>query len=427
MKRARLILYLLVFSFAISWSFVQGTDKAQFSTTEAMAHLHHLSVTIGSRPAGMEGELRALDYIAEQFVALGYGVERQNFEFPFFEDRGTTLMVLGDQTEEVGVNAMVYSPPGEIEGELVYVGLGRTEEFNEKEIAGKIALIERGILTFRNKVANAAASGAKAVIVYNNTRGLVRGSLQELGPIPAAMIDRESGKGLVDRLSSGPLRVSLVVDVVSESRTSYNLVARWPGTDQHKVLVGGHYDSVAEGPGANDNASGIAVVMELARIAANTDVGRSTIFAAFGAEELGLYGSRHMASILDESQVEGLSAMINLDMVGVGARMNAGGDRKIVKLARGFAPGVGQTLGSSSRAGGSDHVPFARRGVPVLFLTRPDDANYHTSQDTYENIEPKAIETTGQIAELVLKHLIRVGDEALLFGLSLEPRLEKSL
>jgi aminopeptidase YwaD len=255
-------------------------------------------------------------------------------------------------------------------------------------------------------------------VVYNNAQGIVRGTLQELGAIPAVIIDRPSGEKLRDRLSSGPLRVRLVVKSVSERRTSYNVVARWPGAEGHKVVVGGHYDSVAEGPGANDNASGVAIVLELARLSAHTEVGRQTLFVAFGAEELGLFGSRHFAAGLVGSQIEALSAMMNLDMVGVGDRMIAVGDAKMTELSRWFGLEVGQNVVVNSQPGGSDHAPFARRGVRVLFLTRPDDTNYHTARDTFDNIQPKLLELAGQIAELVLKHLIMVGDEALLYGWS---------
>jgi len=190
------------------------------------------------------------------------------------------------------------------------------------------------------------------------------------------------------------------------------------------LIVGAHYDHVGYGdfgsryrgrrqvhPGADDNASGTAGVLMLARRFTHRAAGdalapppasrRKLVFACFGGEELGLWGSRHMAGHLDEMRLEPgrAAAMVNMDMIGRlrDKRLTVwgvdSGDRlrEIVKAA---AAGSGLDLRLvGGGVGPSDNASFYRRRIPVLNFFTGAHADYHTPRDTAEKINaPGAIE-----------------------------------
>ncbi|MDP8923944.1 MAG: M28 family metallopeptidase [Chloroflexota bacterium] len=177
-----------------------------------------------------------------------------------------------------------------------------------------------------------------------------------------------------------------------------NVIATRAGGPE-TVVIGGHFDSVAAGPGANDNASGTAVVLELARVMASRPTPFTLKFAAFDAEEIGLLGSAHMVSQMSPEELKAIRAMINLDMVGVGDSQQLGGDQSLTRIGQRIAAELDQPAGLIGQVGGgSDHASFARAGVPVLFIYRANDPNYHSPMDRAEYVEPANLAYAGQIA-----------------------------
>ena len=124
-----------------------------------------LSVDIGSRPSCSEAEQEAAGYIRRQLASYGYEAELQPFTFDVFSDAGTAMRVLSPQAREVQAYPLEPSANGTVEGSLVAAGLGRPQEF-PAGTKGKIALIKRGDITFSEKLANAAAAGAKAAPAF---------------------------------------------------------------------------------------------------------------------------------------------------------------------------------------------------------------------------------------------------------------------
>jgi Zn-dependent M28 family amino/carboxypeptidase len=177
-------------------------------------------------------------------------------------------------------------------------------------------LVERGEITFSTKVANAEAAGATGVIVYNNRAGVVNGRLSGPGGIPAAGISQADGQGLVALLAGGPVTVRLETKTETRTATSQNVVGT-PPDGACSIVAGGHYDSVPEGPGANDNASGTAVVLEMARTRAANQAMDGVCYVLFGSEEIGLVGSGEYVQSLTSEQVDGLDAMLNPDTLAV--------------------------------------------------------------------------------------------------------------
>lgn len=379
------------------------------SAEAAFAHVQHLAGVIGPRVAGTPADRAAQEYLAGQLRQYGYAVEFHTFQFPFFETRRVEVAQAGTPPRAIAAAALFYSaatPAGGLEADVVPVGLGQPADFEGRRVAGAIALIERGVITFREKVANAASRGAVAAVVYNTGPGVISGTLGARSEIPAVAISQDDGRRLVEAAQAGRVRLRLLVDTVVETRTSANVVGTKRGTTRPEeiIVVGGHFDSVAGAPGANDNASGTAAALEAARVLAGVPMARSLQVVLFAAEELGLYGSAAFAS----ERRAGIVGMINLDMVGWGERLmigaSPGRDESVVNVAEQVAQRLGIPV-TRFRAGASDHASFERQGVPVVFLHRGVDPYYHQPGDVPANVTPRHLAEAARLVVGIVMEL----------------------
>jgi aminopeptidase YwaD len=337
----------------------------------------------------------------------------QTFPVQTYVDRGSRVEVVsGTGSESLEADTLGYSIAGDVQAPLIAAGLGQASDFEGLDARDKVVLVKRGTLRFSEKVANAAAAGAKAVIVYNESPGRVQGSLVQPEALPAVTVSAESGQRLLDLLTGGSPTLHVVVDAATEQRNGTNVLAELPGdrAAAGTVIFGGHLDSVAAGPGANDNGSGSAVVLELARELAQRPLGQRPLnvrFALFGAEELGLFGSRAYVDALSDADRQSILAMVNLDMVGVGDLWHFGGTEDLVQRALGTANDLGARSAPmrGSLAGASDHASFLAAGIPAVFLYRAEDPNYHTANDRPEFVDPVALGQAGTIALSILDGL----------------------
>ncbi len=364
-----------------------GFDRdPAFSADRAFAHAETLAISIGSRPAGSPEELAAADYIRTELTAFGYAAELQSFPIETFETVRSDLSVSSaGGAKQITAVPLGGSSSATETGQLVAVGLGHPGDFTAAA-DGNIVLIERGEITFSSKVANAAAAGAVAAVIYNDEGGPFSGRLDGTPGIPVVSITREDGESLLDLMANETLTATVDVEINAVSGASQNVVAR-PAEGACRIVVGGHYDSVPAGPGANDNGSGTAVVIELARtLAANG--GGDVCFALFGAEEIGLVGSFAYVAALSPDELSGLDAMLNFDMLAVGTGWPLSGSTALVDLAGEVAEGLAIPYRlSSSEPGGSDHAPFIRAGVPSIIFNCFCDPNFHTAADSLDSLQ----------------------------------------
>ena len=182
-----------------------------------------------------------------------------------------------------------------------------------------------------------------------------------------------------------------------DGRTSRNVYAWWPGAIRYPVIVGGHMDSVPSSPGANDNASGVASILEVARLIAGKKPARFVRFVAFGSEEYGTNGEHHVGSKVFVRRLgrEGrrkLAGMVSVDMVADGRPLivgNSGIDGDVVArtLYRRINK-AGIAVSFRELCDCSDHGPFERAGIPASFMWSGDEPNYHSSSDTVRNMKP---------------------------------------
>jgi hypothetical protein len=309
------------------------------------------------------------------------------------------------------------------------------------------------------KVINARNHGAKAVVLVNGnldageedllTRfGSVSGP-ENVG-LPCIQVKnvlaepwlQAAGKSLQDvqkeiNSSSAPqsftlpdsFQLALQVDIETTRATVSNVLAYLPGQTDEYVIVGAHYDHLGRGnfdslapsqigqihPGADDNASGTAGVLELARLMVSQNIRpkRGILFMDFAGEELGLLGSTywvaHPTRPLDKAV-----AMINMDMIG---RIK---DEKVYVGGVGTGSTFKQTLEDSSRKepslkleysqGGyasSDHTSFVSKKIPVLFFFSGLHADYHKPSDTWDKINSKS---AAELLDLVDSVAVQLAD-----------------
>lgn len=210
----------------------------------------------------------------------------------------------------------------------------------------------------------------------------------------------------------------------ASSRTGYNLIADWPGGDPEQVIMAGsHLDSVASGAGINDNGSGSAAVLEIALAVSRAQYQptKHLRFAWWGAEELGLVGSRYYVNNLSAANRARIDGYLNFDMIG---SPNPGyfvydDDPAIEQTFKDYYAGLGVPTEIETEGDGrSDHAPFKNVGVPVggLFTGASNtksaaqaakwggtsgqsfDRCYHSSCDTTANINDTALDRNSDAA-----------------------------
>ncbi|HEY3186102.1 MAG TPA: M28 family peptidase, partial [Solirubrobacteraceae bacterium] len=376
------------------------------------------------------------------------------------------------------------SPDGIAEGPIVFVGYGiSAPELGYDDYAG-VDVRDRVVLAMSgeprrgdptspfaragtpphgfqlHKARTTAAKGARALLLVSRPDGRADGLPALAGPraavdIPVAAISRPVAERLLGSLAPMMRGIDaaltpasralpgattrLEVRIVSTPASAANVIAVLPGTDPARaheaVVLGAHYDHLGRTgghvhPGADDNASGTAAVLALARhFAATGGTPRTLVFALFGGEELGLLGSgayvQHPPFPLARTV-----AMVNLDMVGrlrderlhVLGVDSASGLRDLVGAA---ATGLGFDLSfGGDPFGPSDHQAFYRHGVPVVFLTTGEHGDYHRPTDTWEKINASGLERIVTLADRVVDRLAR--ERAPVYARATPPRATRS-
>ncbi|MFG3396872.1 MULTISPECIES: M28 family metallopeptidase [Streptomyces] len=282
------------------------------------------------------------------------------------------------------------------------------------------------------QAAGAPTAGAAAAAAPDISLANVKAHLSELSTIAAnnggnRAHGRPGYKASVDyvkaKLDAAGYTTRLQ-QFTSNGATGYNLIADWPGGDPNKVLMAGaHLDSVSSGAGINDNGSGSAAVLEtaLAVSRAGHQPDKHLRFAWWGAEELGLIGSRYYVNNLPSAERSKLSGYLNFDMIG---SPNAGyfvydDDPVIEKTFKDYFAGLNVPTEIETEGDGrSDHAPFKNVGIPVggLFTGAGNtksaaqaqkwggtagqafDRCYHSSCDNLSNVNDTALDRNSDAA-----------------------------
>jgi Zn-dependent M28 family amino/carboxypeptidase len=353
----------------------------------------------GTRAAGSPGDAATADYIGRRLRAAGYRVTRQTFRVPYYRESAPPRLTAGGRSVRP-IRTLQFSPGGRASGVVRAAGLGCSAGDFDTLREGEIALVERGTCFFRIKATNAERAGAAAVLVVDQNERPVAATLGSPGlRIPALALGAAAGRGLEGR------RATVAVRAVSERRETASVIAETGPEDAPRVVMaGGHLDSVPAGPGLNDNGSGVAALLHIAERVADED--RPLRFGFWGAEEIGLVGSRRYVTGLPRAERRRIAAYVNLDMVGSPdsePEVYDGAESIEDALRRHLPRGTDEV----QLEGNSDHASFERFGIPVGGIFTGLDDCYHRRCDTLRNVDLAVLEQSASATEAALLDLSR--------------------
>lgn len=417
-----IFLFLLVIS---SLSYGQRLRKADKEIIKNLKTTitYLASDKLEGRRTGTKGEALAYHYLANQFKDIGLeprgdgDTYLQKFEINEGKQvMPTTSLVINNHTLEQGKDyfPFIFSANGQVKGtaspsinetgapwfwdmkELVESGKGNPHF----DLQGAIA----------DKVKKMKSKGATAILAFNSgtEQPELKFESKSRDPvlsIPVIYLNSNAVKTyLQDRTSF--IDITLNVDIGKKERSGHNVIGYLDNGAPYTIVIGGHFDHLGYGQdhnslwtgkpeihnGADDNASGTATVLELAKMLKGSKYHRNNyLFICFSGEELGLYGSKyfteHPTVPLDQ-----INYMINCDMVG---RLNKD-DHKIIIGGYGTSPMWGKILPEETRSltahfdssgiGPSDHTSFYLKDIPVLFFFTGTHADYHKPTDDVDKI-----------------------------------------
>ncbi len=462
----------------------QGSEKLRKALTvdgitEQLEQLQAIAdANGGNRASGFPGFDASADYVAETLDDAGWEVTREPFSFhAFFQDAPSTFEQISPDAEvyeeDVDYNTSEFSGTGDVTADLIAIDLVlpptpapsstsgcEAGDFTGTGVSGNVALIQRGTCPFGQKVDNAAAAGAAAVVLFNEGQpgrtDVINGTLGGPNkPIPTVDTSFALGNDLSNGVTSGATGtvVHVATTTHSEFRETENVLAETPGGDpDNVVMAGAHLDSVAEGPGINDNGTGSATLLELAEQIDKKHVEptQKLRFAWWGAEESGLVGSTEYVNQLTEEEGADIALYLNFDMIGspnfarliydgngsaFGSPGPAGSDA-IERTFERYFENSGLASGQTAFDGRSDYGPFIAVGIPAggLFTGAEGikteaqqaayggtageafDPCYHSACDDITNISTRGLDQMSDAVAHAVNHYA--------FNLSFIPRPE---
>ena len=391
----------------------------------------------GNRAAGTSGYQASVDYVAGLLREAGFDVQTPEFEVRMFTAEKPSLSVGGIDVDTDALKYTLATPKEGLTAPLVVVPAGDAPgcvpaDYEGLKVKGAVVLLDRGGCPFHAKQSVAAELGALALVVADNVdEDFMPGTLGEDTnvTIPVVSVNKSDGA----RLRTIPGLATLRVDATTEVIRSHNVIAQTTtGSTSDVVMAGAHLDSVPEGPGLNDNASGVAAVLETAlRLGSSPDVRNAVRFAFWGAEEVGLTGSKRYVQSLDLEALKDIALYLNFDMI---ASSNAGyftydgnqstaigrdqvvprvpeGSAGIERTLAGYLNSQGKPAEDTYFDGRSDYDGFTTAGVPAggLFsgaeekksveqaekwggtADAPFDPYYHQGTDTLDRLNAEAL------------------------------------
>jgi hypothetical protein len=446
---------------------MEGRGAGTKGLDRASKYLEHRYKSLGLQPAGTKGYLQAFT------VTTGAKLKSDNILTEEVGGKKQTLVLNQDfvpasfSSSGAFAGSLVFAGYGasadefqyddysgvDVKDKIVVVLRYEPEIFGEK--SGHQGLTQHSQLI--TKAINARNHGAKAVIFINGKLGdgeedlLMRfGSVsgpQDVGimllQVKNAVADgwfQAAGKSLtgvqqqINHMGNPAsfafpqsLQLSLKVDIEATHARVDNVLAYLPGKTNEYIIIGAHYDHLGRGdsnslapsqigqihPGADDNASGTAGVLELARLFApmKGQLDRGILFASFSGEELGLLGSAEWVKE-PTLPLDKCVAMLNMDMIGrikdskvyIGGVGTGSTFKSILEQAQKQSKSDFKIEYSAGGYSASDHTSFVAKKIPVLFFFSGLHSDYHKPSDTWDKINaPSAAELLDMVSDVMLQ------------------------
>lgn len=411
--------------------------QGRISGDAMMTHLRALQGIAdahdGNRAAGTSGYDASVDYVAEALRAKGFEVQTPEFDVRVFRSEPGTVSVGGT---DFGARALEYSTGTSGSGVTARLVAAPAEEspgctvedYDGLDVSGAVVLVDRGRCPFGEKATVAADLGAVGIVIADNVdEERMGGTLGDDTSVTVPVVSVSKADGA--QLRARPGEATIRVQAEMRELTSRNVIAQTAtGSTENVVMVGAHLDSVPEGPGINDNGSGVAAVLETAlQLGSSPPVANAVRFAFWGAEEIGLVGSQKYVESLNTDQLKDIAMYLNFDMVGspnpgyftydgdqstafrrdqVPARVPEG-SAGIERTLTAYLESAGMPAQDTFFDGRSDYDAFTFAGIPAGGLYsgadgdkteaqqqqwggtagEPFDPNYHRPQDNIDNID----------------------------------------
>jgi Zn-dependent M28 family amino/carboxypeptidase len=383
-----------------------------------------------TRMTGSEGEHRSAELIAEACRSAGLrDVSIEDFDLQAWHRGDTTLELLAPVERTVEAIALPYSPAADVDGPLVDVGHGMPAEIEARDVTDAIVLAStdtpprKGRFVHRQESYGVAVDEGAAAFLFANH---VPGQLPPTGTlgagteaeIPGLGISHETGEWL-RRYTGGDdpdrpePRAHCSVSADVEPASGHNVVGVLGPASDDELLVLAHHDAHDIGDGALDNGSGVATLLAALRVlsAIETDLGCQVRIAVTSGEEIGLLGSTALAERLD---LDSIRAVLNIDGAGRFRDLStfSHGSVPLAELAEQVMDAVGHPhRHEHSPHPHSDHWPFLQSGIPALQLHSDSGERgrgfTHTSADTLDKADRRAIREHGMLAALFVHALTR--------------------
>lgn len=390
-----------------------------FTSDEGWSHLETL-VNLRDRMAGSEGERLGAEATRDAFERHTREAHLDKFSIPRWEREGSELRTpSGDEP----CFALPRSPPGTATGPVFDAGCGLPEDFEGADGCVVVTSSDTPdtydrFVHRREKYFRAIEAGAVGFVFRNHIDGFlaptggVGGRNGPYGEVPAVGVSKETGKRLVRRHEDEEVRVTVDAstnDDGGEAESANVHAELGPQTDEH-ILVTSHVDAHDISEGALDNGAGVATCVEIAKALSSREeeLGKRVEFVAYGAEEVGLLGSRRHASRVGRDEV---AAVVNVDGVTRSRDLSfyTHGFRTLAETARETCDALdhpGKVVDAPSPH--SDHWSFVKLGLPgyhVKSATEGRDRGWgHTAADTIDKIDVRDLrEAAIVVTELVLR------------------------
>lgn len=391
---------------------------------------------IGPRPDGTEADHEVIYYIKNEFSRVGAIVGSLPLEVPVIDNMNVKLAIHGEKNYEIPCRPLLrpgLTPEGGIHAPLVFVGKAFEGDFQKTDVKGKVVFCYED-MPFEGstpvecnfpgtKTENAYKAGAVGLIFstrradnYIQTWGLHR----ELDVIPSVSIPFPEFlklKELWEKDKNLYVHLTVYGDVRNgHSEVVYGVLRGSEKPERTIVVCGSHHETNPGTPGANDNASGIAIMLELARYFSQHPTKKSLIFVSTCGEESGAWGSAEFVKQKQDVYGEHCDAALIIDMVNssengmlAGAENGLKTDTKLNRMLADFADDLGYYLPiivdpTITRGGLGDSFPWVEKGIPTAFIDGyHSDYFYHTDGDVFNVVNTNVLKATADPVALTIE------------------------
>lgn len=415
----------------------KNADKA--IVTDLQSHVTYLADdALEGRRTGTKGEKLAYEYISNQLSAAGLQPKGDNNSFlqAFEVNEGRQVNPVSHfmiDGHDLALNTEYFPLHFSANTSLEATAAAAVQEVGGLWFWDLKELLETNktnphfdlMEALKTKTADVVAKGATGLVIYNTAKGddgLQFESKIKSEPvkIPVLYLTKR-GQANFMKQETTVMDIKIKVDIGEKKRTGHNVVGYIDNGAAHTIVIGAHFDHLGYGEdhnslytgaglqihnGADDNASGTAALIVLAKLLKTSKLNKSNyLFIAFSGEELGLYGSKYFTEH-PTINLSNINYMVNMDMVG---RLNDS-TKAITIGGFGTSPTWGELVTSnkwltvkidSSGTGPSDHTSFYRKDIPVLFFFTGTHSDYHKPSDDADKVN-----YAGQL--LIVKYILDI-------------------